>query len=312
LDGNWGNSGHAVVETDIGWIMSELTAHGPEQVAPGESGTWTAMLTIDGSPAPNEVVLFRSQQVYGWETGSLTTDAEGVVTLTTDAVSQDANRVEFRFAGDSTTLGSTATVATRVAPWPSTLTVSPDSETPTAGEPITFTGSLTFGDGRSAEGRMVQFTEWGDLIATARVGADGSFSLPHRPTKGLHNWSFRFAGDAQHAAVTTDVAVSVAERTATLTTTRVADSSPTRAEFTATAEPGYADMCLRFRIDRRTADGWRKVTTSRCRLTGDAGGARYRTSRDLPVAGHYRVRPTFAGDDFTAPTKGTWQRFRLG
>jgi hypothetical protein len=312
FEGSMGQPGNVVVETDISWKVSKLTAHGPEQLAPGESGTWTAALTIDGAPVPRANVLFRSLQSYGWETASLTTDAQGVVTITTDAVHPDARGVEFRYAGDPTTLGSTATVATRVAPWPSTLTVSADSDTPTAGEPLTFSGSLTFGDGRSPEGRMVQLTEWGEMISTTPVAADGSFTLTHRPTKGLHHWSFRFAGDAQHAAVTTAVPVSVSERTATLTTMRVSESSPTRAEFTSTAEPGYADMCLRFRIDRRTADGWRKVTTSRCRFTGEAGAARYRTSQDLPVAGRYRVRPTFAGDAFTSSAKGTWRLFRLG
>ena len=312
-EGSSGNSGHAVVETDIGWITSELTAQGPEQVAPGESGTWTARLTVEGTPLPGAVVLFRSQQLYGWETGSLTTDEHGVVTLTTDAVSEDANGVEFRYAGDATTLGSTAKVSTRVEPWPSSLTVTPDSETPTAGDTLTFTGKLTFGNGRSAEGRMVQVTDvYNRLITTAPVAGDGSFTFTERPWAGFHTWNFRFVGDAQHAAVTKTISLSVAARTATLTTNRVADSSSTREDFRTTAAPAYADMCLRFRVERRAADGWRKVTTSRCRFTGEAGVARYRTSRDLASPGRYRVRPTFAGDDFTAPTKGTWQRVRLG
>jgi hypothetical protein len=311
-EGSMGQPGNVVVETDISWKVSKLTAQGPAQVAPGESGTWTATLTIDGVPVPDAPVLFKSQQVYGWETGSLTTDADGVVSLTTDAVSQGANGVEFRYAGDQTTLGSTAKVSTKVEAWPSSLTVTPSSQTPTAGDPLTFTGKLTFGDGRSPEDRIVQLIEWGWLVATAPVDPDGSFTLTHRPTSGLHNWSVRFAGDGQHAAVTTAVPVTVSERTATLTTTRVAESSPSRAEFTATAEPGYADMCLRFRVDRRTGDGWRKATTSQCRLTDEAGVARYRTSRELGIAGQYRVRPTFAGDDMTAATKGTWRRFRLG
>ncbi|MGH3306891.1 MAG: hypothetical protein ACRDOX_04305 [Nocardioides sp.] len=312
-EGSMGNPGNATVETDIDWRVSTLTAQGPERLAPGESGTWTATLKVDGSPEPGAVVLFRSTQGSSWETGSLTTDAQGVVTLTTDAVHEHSGGVTFRYAGDPVTLGSVDRVDTLVAPWPSSLTVTPSNQTPTAGDPLTFAGQLGLGNGESPEGRMVQVTQddWRPL-PTATVAADGSFTVTLRPSTGPYTWSFRFAGDARHAAVTTSVSLWVSARTATLTTTRVAESSPTSQVFRATAEPGYADMCLHFRVDRRTPNGWRKVSTSGCRLTGEAGVARYRTSRDLPTAGRYRMRPTFAGDAFTAPAKGTWRRFRLG
>jgi hypothetical protein len=312
-DGSLGNPGTADVGTDIDWRVSMLTAQGPERLAPGESGTWSATLTVDGSPEPGAVVLFRSQQGVGWETGSLTTDAQGVVTLTTDAVHQHSGGVTFRYAGDPVTLGSEDRVDTLVTPWPSDLTVTPSNETPTAGDPLTFSGQLTLGDGESPEGRMVQVTEedWRQL-PTATVAADGSFGVTIRPSAGTYTWIFRYSGDARHDWVTTSVVLTVRAQQTTLTTSRVAESSPTRQVFSATAEPGYADMCLRFRVDRRTRDGWRTVTTSRCRFTGKAGVAQYRTSRGLPITGRYRVQPSFAGDDFTDPTRGSWRSFRLG
>jgi hypothetical protein len=104
----------------------------------------------------------------------------------------------------------------------------------------------------------------------------------------------------------------VAEATTTLTAEPTPGASSTRRAFRATADPGYADMCLRFRVQRRLQEGWRTVTTSTCRATDAAGVAHYRTPRGLAVEGRYRVRPAFAGDRFTAPAHGSWRRFHLG
>lgn len=310
--GGWGRSGAAATSTDISWRVAALQANGPAHLVPGETGTWTVELSIEGVPQPREVILVTSEEGSVRESVTLTTDLDGSATLTSDAIGTHTRVVLFRYAGDSTTLGATATVGTAVGQWESTMTVVPSSTQPIAGQPLVFAGHLALGDGSNPEGYVVQAVDdIGTPLATSVVDADGSFELVERPSWGLETWTFRFAGDHRHRFDQVVVRLMVEAQQATISTARAETSTPRRPAFLTTVDPGHAGMCLLPRWERRTADGWRAVRRSTCRPTEQGGVARFRSPRDLPH-GAYRVRARFMGDEYTAAATGGWRRFRIG
>jgi hypothetical protein len=299
--------------TDLTWRVPTLTASGPERLVPGESGTWSAALLIDGQPVAGRALTYTAWEGGNAERGTLTTDDAGRVTLTTGSIGEGTTTVQFRFAGDATTLGATAEVATRVAGWPSELTVDVATPQPVAGAPVVLTGTLALGDASTPEGRVVTLARNSEQLDSTTVAADGSFELTTVPAfataPGTMNYVVRFAGDWRHGQDDVLVRVVVEQQPTTLTSRVAASlSDDGRARVVAAADPGYAGMCVTHRLDRRTSDGWRTLRTTGCRITDDGGRSSFRTPVLQPDA-TYRVRAAFAGDDRTAADRGAWKRF---
>lgn len=309
-------SAYGVVTTELQWRVAQLIATGPDRLSPGETGTWTATLTVDGQPAAGQPVEYYADESGTPERGSLTTDAGGVVRLTTDSLTPRDSGIVFHFLGDATTLDATAVVPTEVSRWPSVLNATASPSPAVVGTRVSITGTLALGDASSAAGRIITLSRSSNQLDSTTVGADGSFQLldvpPYTTSPGTMNYVVDFEGDGSHTAAEVIVRVVVEQQPTTLTS-HIAAPLPDdgRARVVAAADPGYAGMCLTHRLDRRTSDGWRTVRTTGCRATDDHGRSSFRTPV-LRSGATYRVRARFDGDERTAADLGAWKRFRAG
>jgi hypothetical protein len=317
--GWWGRSGATQMTTDVGWSTADLQASGPAHLVPGDTGTWTATLTVDGQPLADAVLSFSAQESSRTETGTVTTDASGTAVLTTDAFDAGVRQVRFRYPGNAVTLGATATVVTTVDRWASTLTAAAATDPALAGSPVVIDGTLVLGDAAPPGGRIVTvrtpgstvFDEPTEPLDSAVVDAEGRFELIVQPdVSGSMRLVVGFAGDSRHAPRELILDIPVETRPTTVSS-QVAGrpAADERARVVAAADPGYAGMCLTHRLERRTRDGWRTVVTSGCRHTDERGRSFFRTP-GLKVGG-YRVRAAFGGDERTAAERGDWKRFTV-
>lgn len=83
----------------------------------------------------------------------------------------------------------------------------------------------------------------------------------------------------------------------------------TTTRIRAAASPTGDPICLRFRLERRSAEGWWKpVTRSACRMTNERGTTTWEFDGRK---GHYRVRGEFDGAGLIQPSQSSWNRLRF-
>ncbi|HET6151728.1 MAG TPA: hypothetical protein VFE15_02165 [Marmoricola sp.] len=75
------------------------------------------------------------------------------------------------------------------------------------------------------------------------------------------------------------------------------------------AAPGK--RCLRHIVQRQFGSAWRNVTTSACKVEAKQGRVVWAWRGRHPSGTHFRVRPTFAGDQANLPSVGAWRYFRF-
>jgi hypothetical protein len=203
-----GNSNYTFSQSPQVNIVASTTATTlvvtPATIAPvtGASLLLTASVTAasPGTVVPTGTVTFTLDEVVA---GPAPVISGTAATLTIAAPSPGPHAVAASYNGDSYFSGSTApAVALAVAKLPTSLVVTPGTTTPTAGNPLQATATITAAGATLPTG-TVTFSLDGTAVGTAPLVSGLSANLSFVvPTAGAHTLAAAYNGDSNYATST--------------------------------------------------------------------------------------------------------------
>ena len=258
-----------------------LTA-APTSATTGQSVTLTATLApfSSGTNTTNgETVTFSNgSTVLG--TGTL---ASGVATLATTALPAGTNTITASYAGDTNFTASTAASVQVVVSAPKTTTTITLTATPsssTYGQAVTLTATLSpFSAGSSTtNGESVSFSNGSTALGTGTLASGVATLTTSTLPAGSNSITASYAGDANFAASSSGVSVTVGKATATIT---------------------LGNLTV-------TYNGSAQAATATTSPAGLAVGLTYGGSATAPTnAGSYAVVATITDPNYTGTANGT-------
>jgi Big-like domain-containing protein len=188
-------------QTILNTSTTTLTSS-PSSPTVGQSVTFTATVEPqDGVPPTGVVKFFDGDALIA----TVALDASGHAVFTT-TLAAGSHAITAAYSGDTSFATSTsASLSQSVNLAPSTVTVQPSTTATTAGQPITFTVTITAGTGTPSG--TVTFLDGDNALGTATLDANGQASLTLASLSvGRHTITASYSGDATHAPRTAAVA----------------------------------------------------------------------------------------------------------
>ena len=133
----------------------------------GQTVVLTAKVTPSTGSAPNEPVSFTS----GSTVLATVTLSSGTATYTASALPVGYTTIKASFAGDSLVGASSATVSQRVLKIPTTTTLTSSLNPATAGQTVSFTATVTSGQGAPPNGENVTFKQGTTVLGTVPLSS---------------------------------------------------------------------------------------------------------------------------------------------
>ncbi len=299
-------------------VQTFLTASGPPSAPRGVPLTITGALTGgDTATGLRPLTWTRTDLTGTVQLASLTTDSAGGFVATDSPPAGGTVTYTFRFAGDSTHSGSTATVTVPVDRVTPALTVAVNGRVFAYGG----AGTVTVHLGPTYTNRTISLYEYvygvpapvWTLVHTGPVNSAGNYALS---TTFYRHVAFQasFAGDARYATATYATSTTALARITTSVAGAYGTSgsyrlfhSATDPAFRAVLAPARGAVgCVTFTAQGFSGGAWKTVATTAC-VPVDAGSG----AAGLPLAKHalsvqYRVRASIATDAVNAATTGSW------
>ncbi len=252
-----------------------------------EAITFTA--SVSPAPAPGETVRFFDD---GTDLGTGATDASGAATLTTSSLPAGSHVITAAYGGNASLAGSTAPALDQVVRHATGTALVSSSNPSDAGEPVTFTASVS---PAPAPGETVRFVEGAVELGTGSADEAGTatFTTSSLPV-GSHDVRATYDGSETMAGSTSPVVTQVVRQ-------------PTRTSIGSSANPATAPDAVTFAASVSPApeaggtvafyDGAELLGTG---ATDETGSATFTTS-SLSVGAH-SITAVYAGDGVTTPS----------
>jgi RHS repeat-associated protein len=208
-----------------------LTA-GPNPTALHAPATFTATVSpASGTSAPTGTVTFTDGTT---QLGSAPLNGSGVATLTTSSLAVGSHTVTADYPGDGKHSASTSNSVTQtVTTIATTTTVTSDANPATAGQIVTFTGTVAPATGSAAPTGQLTFNDGSTVLGTASLNAAGTATLAtSQLSSGTHTITATYSADPSFAASTSDpLTETVGSGTGTTATSTTLDSSNNPAAY---------------------------------------------------------------------------------
>jgi hypothetical protein len=222
------------------------------------------------------------------------------------------------------TLSDSVRLATEAQPVPQSATLNAMPSIVDVGSKVTLSGTLSRPDGQIGGVELTLAAHDGAAAArliTATTADDGSFTVYDEPaTVGTTTYTFMPDPQQHYADLATATQVTVRPiqphlRLALRHAWRNVRGLPafragTGAAMVAHVTPRSGAMCVRFGLERHTAQGWKRIGSSGCRNTS-AGRARWTFTGPNARPGFYRVRAVSRADLTHTAAHSTRLRFRI-
>lgn len=257
----------------------------PDSSTYGDPVTFTATVTPSGGTVtPTGTVTFYNETtVLG--TGTL---AGGQATITTSTLSGAVHSITATYGGDSSFGSSTSPVLLyTVNPAPTSLALTGSPTTPTFGQTVTFTATVT---PVTAAGTVTFYDGPASLGTVTLISGTALLSTSTMPV-GTHTITATYKGNTNYQT-STSVPVSLTVSQATSTTALASSPNPSTVgqtvTFTATVLPAAATGTVTF-LDGGSAFG-----------TGTLSGGRASLSTSSLSIGSHQITATYGGDSNAA------------
>jgi hypothetical protein len=275
-DGNFTSASAALTQAVMATTVTTLSTSG-RSIALGEAIQLTA--SIAPASATGTVQFLDGSSAIGTVTLS-----GGVATLSVPGLAVGSHTLAAVYSGDGNDVASTsATVIVTVSKIGSSLALTSSANPALAGQPVTFTATLS---PLGATG-TVQFLDGTTLLGTVPVvGGSASLVVPALGAE-THSVTAVYSGDSNYGTATSPVLAETVNKTAVsvgLTSSPNPAVLGTAVTFTATVTPSAATGTVQF-LDGTTALGLASVT---------AGAATLATSA-LAVGSH-SITAVYGGD----------------
>jgi FtsP/CotA-like multicopper oxidase with cupredoxin domain len=262
-----------------------VVLNAPDPSFVGQEVTFTATVSaVQAAAMPTSSVLFT---VDGATAASPVLDANGVARFTISTLAAGTHTVTAAYSGDAIFAKSSATVTQTVNRYDSVITLTSDRNPSTVGDLVSFTATVSAGNGGGVPTGSVGFTVNGGPPVVLPVDASGvaSFATSALPV-GDVTVAADYSGDASFNAASVVTTQSVNKlATGTVLTS---DRNPSRfgdlVNFTASVSPPDATGTVTFTIDGTFAGTLPVV-----------GGSAALPTSGLPVGTHV-VSADYSGD----------------
>jgi uncharacterized repeat protein (TIGR01451 family) len=204
-------------------------------VSPYPQATVLANITLtltatasNGTPTGN-VIFYDNGNAFS---GNVALNGSGVATFSTTNLTPGSHALTARYAGDANNASGTSNALNEtIAQATATTTLSTTDATPTVGESITLSSTVTSTDGPQPTG-TINFTDGGSPLGSASLNGSGVATLTiNSLTPGTHSIVANYNGDTDNA-LDSSLPLTVTVAQIVTTTTLTSDANPLSAGAT--------------------------------------------------------------------------------